>query len=87
MWYSYVAAEYVYDYLGLSDHIAINIHQQGHAVIAEDVEYMTDYFDYYVYGIEPELDLDDLKTSVFALDVNADSSMDNFNRKWMDGLS
>ncbi len=87
MWYSYVAAEYVYDYLGLSDHIAINIHQQGHAVIAEDVEYMTDYFDYYVYGIEPELDLDDLKTSVFALDVNSDSSMDNFNKKWMDGLS
>ncbi len=87
MWYAYVAAEYVYDYLGLSDHIAINIHQQGHAVIAEDVEYMADYFNYHVYGTEPELDLDELKTSVFALDVNADSSMEDFNRKWMDGLS
>lgn len=83
MWYSYIGAKQVYDALGLGDHIAINIHQQGHAVIAEDIEYMTDYFDYHVYGKEPELDLDDLTTSVFALDGNIDHDMDNFYKSWM----
>ena len=82
MWYSYIGAKQVFEALGLEDHIAINIHQQGHAVIAEDVEYMTDYFDYHVYGKEPELDLDDLKTSVFELKENSDSDMDGFYKYW-----
>ena len=83
MWYSYIGAKQVFDSLGLGDHIAINIHQQGHAVIAEDIEYMTDYFDYHVYGKKPEMELDDLTTSVFALDGNVDHDMDNFYKSWM----
>ena len=82
MWYSYLAAQKVFDFLGLSDHLAINIHKEGHAVIAEDVEYMTDYFNYHVYGIEPEKDLDDLKTSVFALEQNRDAEWDSFADGW-----
>lgn len=83
MWYSYLGAKQVFDMLGLSDHIAINIHQQGHAVIAEDVEYMTDYFNNHVYGLESEKNLDDLNTSVFALEENADPDMENFWGLWM----
>ncbi len=82
MWYSYLAAQKVYDFLDLSDHLAINIHKEGHAVIAEDVEYMTDYFNYHVYGIEPEKNLDDLKTSVFALEKNWDPVWDTFADSW-----
>lgn len=83
MWYSYLGAREVYKALGIEDNIAINIHQQGHAVIAEDIEYITDYFDYHVYGKEPELDLNDLKTSVFELDGNADPEMEDFCSWWM----
>ena len=83
MWYSYVAAREVYKALGIEDNIAINIHQQGHAVIAEDIEYITDYFDKHVYGKEPELNLDDLKTSVFELDRNVDHNMDGFYDWWI----
>lgn len=83
MWYAYLGAKQVFDSLGLGDNIAINIHQQGHAVIPEDIEYITDYFDWHVYGKEPELDLDDLKTSVFALEENTDRDMDNYYWWWM----
>ena len=82
MWYSYIGAKQVFDALGLGDNIAINIHQQGHAVIAEDIEYMTDYFDWHVYGKKPDMDLEDLKTSVFALKENADRDMDDFYSWW-----
>lgn len=83
MWYSYLGAAKVYESLGIADNIAVNIHKQGHAVIEEDVEYMTDYFNYHVYGIEPKLNLDDLKTSVFALDMNTDPDMEGFADWWM----
>ena len=83
MWYSYLGAKEVYKALGIEDNIAINIHQQGHAVIAEDIEYITDYFDYHVYGKEPDHDLDDLKTSVFELEANVDHGMDDFCSWWL----
>ncbi len=82
MWYSYLAAQKVFDFLGLSDNLAINIHKEGHAVIAEDMEYMTDYFNYHVYGIAPETDLNALKTSVFALEENWDPAWDTFADEW-----
>lgn len=82
MWLSYLGAKHVFDYLDLSDHIAINIHKEGHAVIAEDVNYMIQYFDKHVYGIEPKNDLSVLQTSVFALEKNADPLFSSFANKW-----
>lgn len=83
MWYSYLGAREVYKALGIEDNIAINIHKQGHAVIAEDMEYITDYFDCHVYGKEPKFNPDDLRTSVFALEQNADRDMDGFCSQWL----
>ena len=83
MWMSYCGMKHIWDYVGLSDHIAINIHKEGHAVIAEDVEKMVQYFDYHVYGIQPKMNLEELQTSVFALPKNKDSYQDTFTSKWL----
>ena len=82
MWMSYCGMKHIWDYVGLGDHLAINIHKEGHAVIAEDVEKMIQYFDYHVYGIQPKMDLGELKTSVFELSGNKDSYQDTFTSKW-----
>ncbi len=85
MWYTYLGAKEVYDALGISDNIKINIHASGHAVIEEDMRYMTQYFKQMVYGIEPTDDLSVLDTSVFALEQNVDHSMDDFMKDWAVG--
>lgn len=82
-WMTYLGAKHVFDYLDLSDHIAINVHLQGHAVIEEDVKYMVQYFDKMVYGIEPSSDLSVLQTSPFALPANKDPYADTFTSKWL----
>lgn len=82
MWASYLGTKKVYDYLGISDNIAINIHKEGHAVIEEDVKYMVAYFDKHVYGIEPSMDLKNLQTSVFALPKNSDPFFTSFYKNW-----
>ncbi|MBQ8547615.1 MAG: hypothetical protein IJ427_03870 [Lachnospiraceae bacterium] len=78
----YKATESIYEFLGIEENIAINIHKEGHAVIAEDMNYMIDYFNYHVYGKEPALDLSDLTTSVFEEAENYDPIYDEFNKKW-----
>lgn len=83
VWMAYLGMKHVWDYVGLSDHLAINIHRSGHAVIQEDVEKMIQYFDYHVYGIAPKMDLKELQTSVFALPKNKDSFADTFASKWL----
>ena len=83
MWMSYLGMRHVWDFLDLSDHLAINIHLSGHAVIEEDVKYMCQYFDYHVYGIQPSTDLSKLQTSVFALDQNKDPIWDTFTKNWL----
>ena len=83
MWMSYCGMRPIWDYVGLSDHLAINIHKEGHAVIAEDVEKMIQYFDYHVYGIAPKMDLKELQTSVFDLPKNKDPFQDSFTSKWI----
>ncbi len=83
MWYTYLAAKEIYNTLGVGDNIKINIHQSGHAVIEEDMRYMTQYFKQMVYGIEPEDDLSCLDTSVFALEQNADPNMEGFTDGWI----
>ncbi|MBQ9768473.1 MAG: hypothetical protein IJW37_10260 [Lachnospiraceae bacterium] len=82
MYLCYKAANSIFDFLGLEDHIAVNIHKEGHAVIEEDMRYMIDYFNYHVYGKEPTLDLSDLKTSVFEETANYDPLFDNFDEGW-----
>ena len=82
MWFTYLATKEVYDYLGISDNIKINIHKEGHAVIEEDVKYMIQYFNQKVYGIQPGSDLSVLDTSVFALPQNWDLVWDTFNASW-----
>ena len=83
VWMSYLGMKHVWDYLGISDNLAINIHRTGHAVIEEDVKYMCQYFDYHVYGIQPSIDLSILQTSVFALPKNHDTYADTFTSKWL----
>ena len=82
-WMTYLGAKKVFDFLGLEDHIAINVHLQGHAVIEEDVKYMVQYFDKMVYGIQPTSDLSVLQTSPFALPQNKDPFADSFTAKWI----
>lgn len=78
MWLAYRAALPLFEYLDLGDHIVANIHKSGHAVIAEDMEYMCDYFNEKVYGIKSTRDLSPLKTSVFELPINKDPLFDKF---------
>ncbi len=82
MYLCYKAAASIFDFLGLEDHIAVNIHREGHAVIEEDMRYIIDYFNYHVYGKEPTLDLENLKTSVFEEAANYDPLFDAFNKEW-----
>lgn len=82
MWASYLGMRHVWDYLDISDHLAINIHKEGHAVIAEDVNYMVQYFDYHVYGIQPKMDLSQLQTSVFAQPRNTDPFVTSYADSW-----
>ncbi len=78
----YKATKSIYEFLGLEENIAINIHREGHAVIAEDMNYMIDYFNHHVYGKEPTLKLTDLTTSVFEEEKNYDPIFDDFNKEW-----
>jgi len=78
----YKATKSIYEFLGIEENIAINIHKEGHAVIAEDMNYLIDYFNYHVYGKEPALDLTDLTTSVFEEEKNYDPIFDDFNKEW-----
>ncbi len=82
-WMTYLGAKRVFDYVGLSDHIAINVHLSGHAVIEEDMKYMMAYFDHHVYGMESKMDLSNLTHSPFELDKNKDSFADTFTKNWI----
>lgn len=76
MWACYKAAERIYDFLGLKDHIVCNIHKEGHAVIEEDMVYMIEYFNRNVYGVSTDMDLAPVKTSVFMEKANYDPMFD-----------
>lgn len=82
MYLCYKATKSIYEFLGLEENIAVNIHKEGHAVTAEDMNYMLDYFNYHVYGKEPTLELSKLTTSVFEETKNYDPLFDGFNQGW-----
>lgn len=82
-WMAYLGVKHVFDYLDLSDHLAINVHLSGHAVIEEDMKYMIAYFDQHVYGIQSKLDLSNLTHSPFELAKNKDPFADTFAKNWL----
>ncbi len=72
MWMNYLASKDLFDYMGISDHLAVCLHETGHAVMASDLVYLLDFADYHLYGKEPASNLSDLTTSLYALPQNAD---------------
>lgn len=66
MWECYLKANEIYKQKGLQEHLVIHIHKEGHAVLKEDMELLTAYFDKMYYSMETNLDMAKLKTSVFA---------------------
>ncbi|MBQ2099564.1 MAG: GNAT family N-acetyltransferase [Lachnospiraceae bacterium] len=66
MWECYKKANEAYEKEGLSDHLAVHFHQVGHAVIQEDAELLVKYFNHMYYGMETGLQMEELKTTLFA---------------------
>lgn len=66
MWECCKKAAEAYREAGLSDRLAMHFHREGHAVLAEDVELFTDYFEKMYYGLETGVDMSALQTTVFA---------------------
>ncbi len=66
MWECYKKANSVYEKEELGDNFVIHFHREGHAVIEEDAELITRYFEHMYYGDDNGLELDMLKTTVFA---------------------
>jgi len=66
MWEAYKKADIKYTEEGLSDHFAVHFHKVGHAVIEEDMELITEYFDRMYYRHENNIDISRLKTTAFA---------------------
>lgn len=65
MWECYKKANEVYLQLGLSDHLIVHFHKEGHAVIDEDMEIIVSYFNNMRYGIGDKPDMKELKTTIF----------------------
>ena len=70
MYMTYLKAKEVYDYLGISDNIAVQMHLTGHAVIDEDMVYLLDYSDLHLYGKAPSSDMSKLTSTVYGLEEN-----------------
>lgn len=79
---SYLAARGIYDTLGLSDHLAYNVHLTTHGIILQDMAYLLDYCDVMLYGKnEDEIatDLRDIKTNVFLNEDNYDRYAEDYD--------
>lgn len=67
MWETYKEAKKIFEFLGEGDHIAFQIHKEGHAVIDEDVVALLDFADYHLYGkTDVETDFAKFDTCIFA---------------------
>lgn len=71
MWMNYLASKDLFEYMGISDHLAVCLHETGHMVTQRDLEYLLDFADYHLYGKKPVSKLADLTTSLYALPQNA----------------
>lgn len=65
MWETYKEAKKIFSFVGEEDHIAFQIHREGHAVIDEDVVLLLDFADHHLYGKEVKSDLSKLNTCLF----------------------
>jgi len=84
MYASYLAAQNVYDSLGVSDNLAIHLHSTGHALTLEDTKYLVEFCNQKLYGqVDGRKDLNHVKTSIYELPVNYDPYFDVL--KSMDG--
>jgi hypothetical protein len=73
MYASYLAAQNVYDSLGVSDNLAIHLHSTGHALTLEDTKYLVEFCNQKLYGqVDGRKDLNHVKTSIYELPVNYD---------------
>lgn len=66
MWECYLRANEEYEKNGLSDHLAVHFHKEGHAVIQEDAELIVRYFNSMYYGTDSGLVMQELKTTAFS---------------------
>ena len=66
MWECYKKADAVYEREGLGDHLVVNFHKEGHAVLREDAELFIPYFDHMYYGTDTGIKIEDIKSTVFA---------------------
>jgi len=66
MWECYKKADKIYEQENLADHLVLNFHKVGHAVLQEDLEKLIPYFNHMYFGFEPKPDIKALKTTVFA---------------------
>ena len=77
MYVSYLAAQNVYDSLGISDNLAIHLHAVGHAFTLEDTKYLVDFANFHLYNkTGGNMDLGQLKTSIFEKPENYDPYFD-----------
>ena len=74
MWECYKRADEVYKENGLSDHLVVNFHKVGHAVLEEDMELIVKYFNHMYYK-KGEIDIASIKTTVFAGQEAGDAPM------------
>ncbi len=75
---TYAATRQVYDFLGISDHVCLCEHLQGHAVLLSDMVKLLDYCDVMLYGENPqnmETDFDTIHKSVFWEEQNLDNEI------------
>ena len=74
MWECYKLADEKYTENNLADHLVLNFHKVGHAVLEEDMERIIKYFNHMYYK-EGEVDIASMKTTVFAGQEAGDAPM------------
>lgn len=72
MWMNYLASREIFDFMGISDHLAICLHETGHMVTMSDLAYLLEFCNLHFYGIRPSLDFEALSTSLYAKAGNDD---------------
>ena len=75
MWECYKKANEAYEAQGLGDHLVLNFHKVGHAVLEEDAEKFISYFNHVYYGMDTGVKIDELKTCVFAGQEDGNASI------------
>lgn len=78
MFFTYLAAKKVFDYLGVRDHIAVLLHREGHMITDADLVYLLDFCDHHFYGKEPQMDLARLTQSLYLEPANLDPQFEPY---------